>query len=163
MVAAGDPIESSDVNELYLHKRGARSTDSSPTSGTTEVGVIRIDNCDFKAGKAYMVCSGNLRPDLTVATDRVKVNLRYSSAGAATNSSGEIGRVESATVGDLNSLPPVMGMIYPTADEPTASVRMSIVRPTGTGTFFLEADPTHGIQIFIHCLGDDPGDTGTDE
>jgi hypothetical protein len=55
------------------------------------------------------------------------------------------------------------GWIYPTADEPTASVRMSIIRPTGTGNFFLEADPVHGIQLFVYCLGDDPGDTGTDE
>jgi hypothetical protein len=163
MPAAGDPIYASHINELHLHRRGIRTTDSSATSGTTEIGVIRLDDLDLKAGKVYLVTSGNLRPDLSVATDRVKVNLRYSSAGSATNSSTEIGRVESATVGDLNSLPPVSGVITPASDEATASVRLSIVRPTGTGTFFLEADPQHGIQIRVFCIGDDPGDSGIDE
>lgn len=160
----GDEVTATLLNVgTDLHRRAQRTTDSSSTSGTTETGVMRIDNCDFVAGRAYEVRTGNLRPDLTVATDRVKILLRYSSSGAATNSSGEIGRWESATVGDLNSAAPVCGWIYPSADEATASVRLSIVRASGTGTFFLESDPTHGIQIFIICHGDDPGDTGTDE
>jgi hypothetical protein len=164
MAAAGADIEAVDINELHLHRRGHRTTDSSTTSAGTELGVIRIDDLDLKAGKVYWVRTGNLRPDISVTTDRVKANLRYSSAGSATNSSTEIGRWESlATSIDLNSVAPITGMIYPTADEPTASVRLSIVRVSGSGVMFLEADPNHGIQLFVHCLGDDPGDTGIDE
>jgi hypothetical protein len=164
MPAAGDPIYASHVNELHLHRRGIRTTDSSTTSAGTELGVMRLDDLDLKAGKAYKVYTGNLRPDISVTTDRVKANLRYSSAGSATNSSTEIGRWESiATSLDLNSVPRVLGMIYPSSDEPTASVRLSIIRVSGTGVIFLEADPNHGIQLFVECLGDDPGDTGIDE
>ncbi len=166
-VLGGDVTYASDLNgvesrvlELNLHAWGQRLTDSSSTSGTTELAVLRVDSLDLKAGKFYEVRTGNLRPDLTTATDRVKVTLRYSSSGAATTSSLEIGRVESATVGDLNSLPSFSGWLAPTSDEATASVLLSISRPTGAGTFFLEADPNRGIEIFVICHGDAPGNTG---
>lgn len=163
-MAAGDIIYAVDVDELHLHRRGARTTNSATTTGATEAGVLRIDNLDLKAGKAYEVRTGNLRYDLTVPTDRPKATLRYSSAGAATNTSTEIGRWEVASnLGDLNSGGQVVGWIYPTADEPTASVRLSVVRATGTGTVTVVADPGHGIQLHVFCHGTDPGDTGVDE
>lgn len=162
MATAGAKILASDINELHLHARGQRTTNSSTTSGTTELGVLRIDNLDLKTGKVYEVRTSNLRPTLTVGTDRVKAQIRYSSSGAATTTSTEIGRIESATIGSLNNLGQIVGLIFPTADEPTASILLTIVRASGTGTINLIGEPTIGISMWVICRGDDPGDTGTD-
>lgn len=143
--------------------RGSRTTNSSATSGTTELGVLRIDNLTLLAGQAYEVRTGNLRADLTVTTDRAVARIRHSSSGAATTSSDSFAVVEMATnPGDLNSLPPLMGWLFPTVDETDASVILTIARPTGTGTITLIADAGQGIQMFVIQRGTDPGDSGVD-
>lgn len=143
--------------------RGERTTASSSTSGSTELGVLRIDGITLTQGFAYMVTTGNMRYDLTVATDRVKANLRWSSSGSATNSSTLLGQWENVPAADLNSGAPVFGFIYPSSTFTNASVRLSIVRASGSGTFQAMADTGHGIQLMVIALGTDPGDTGTDE
>lgn len=165
-VFGGDDVFAHDINDLHLRKRGRRDTNSSATNAGTgaEIGVLRLDDLGLKAGIAYEVRTGNLRVDLSVTTDRPKITLRHSTSGAATNSSDEIGRNEGATnPGDNNSFPPVVGWIFPATDQPNASVRLSISRPTGTGTVNLIADTGHGIQLYVIPHGTDPGDTGVDE
>lgn len=142
--------------------RGERTSASSATSGTTELGVLRIDNLSLQAGFAYEVRTGNMRYDLSVATDRAKAVLRYNSSGTATTASTEIGRWESASSGDLNSGGPVLGYIYPSTNVTAGSVLLSIVRASGTGTITAMADTGHGIQLFVTAYGEDPGDTGVD-
>lgn len=146
-----------------LAYRGERTTASSSTSAATETGVLRIDGMTLTAGYAYLVTTGNMRYDLTVATDRVKANLRYSSSGSATNSSSLIGQWENVPAADLNSGGAVVGWIYPSSTVTNASVRLSIVRASGTGTFQAMADTGHGIQLLVIAFGEDPGDTGIDE
>ena len=143
--------------------RGERTTASSSTSGTTEAGVLRIDGITLTSGFVYLVTTGNMRYDMTVATDRIKANLRWSSSGSATNASTLLGQWENVPAADLNSGGTVVGYIYPSSTFTNASVRLSIVRASGTGTFQAMADTGHGIQLMVIALGEDPGDTGVDE
>lgn len=143
--------------------RGERTTASSSTSGTTETGVIRVDGITLTAGFAYMVTTGPMRYDMTVTTDRIKANLRWSSSGSATNASTLLAQWESVPAADLNSGGPVFGFIYPSSTFTNASVRLSIVRASGTGTFQAMADTGPGIQLMVIAYGEDPGDSGVDE
>lgn len=164
-VSAGAPILASTINDLIAASlnrlvQGNRATASSTTSGTTELGILRLDNLVLKNGYAYEFVCGNIRPTLSVPTDHFKLLLRYSSAGAATTSSTEIGRAEE-TVASLNNWPMPTGWVLPGADTTTASVLLSVVRTSGTGTFTTNAD-TGGLWLTVVNHGVAAADTGVD-
>lgn len=148
---------------------GQRATAVGPTSGTTVLGILRIDSMTLKSGRIYRVDVGPLRPDLTVATDRVKFTIRYSSAGAATIASTVIGRSERsipATSGseDLNTQPSPSALILPGSDTSTASVLLAMERPSGTGTISITSPGTidEGIWMTVTDMGLAASDTGVD-
>jgi hypothetical protein len=162
MVAAGDIVYAQDINERGLRYYGNRTSNAGPTSGATVLGVLRIDNMVLKAGYAYRISTGNFRLNTTVATDGIKAELRYNSTGVATISSTEIARIESDEGGlDQDSMPSLTGLVIPGTDTTVASVLMTIVRFSGTGTVSVQGD-TGGLHLFVEGLGESPGDTGFD-
>jgi len=162
MVAAGDPIYASDINGRGIQYRANRTASAGPTSGTTFLGVLRIDGMVLKAGFIYEFKTSGLRPTFT-AVGGYKADLRYNASGTATTSSTEIGRVETndndGAGGD--SWPGIVGYVVPGTDTTAAGVILSIARFSGTGTVSLPPD-TGGVHIIVTCLGPDPGDTGID-
>jgi len=159
----GEPTYASDVNAAGIIARGSRS--SVVTCTGAEIGILRLDNLALLNGHGYLVYIGNLRVDLTVVTDRPKFLIRYNLTGTATTTSTALARVERAipTSGeDLNSFPVVTGWIYPTSDTSTASVLLSVVRPTGTGNVLVPPAVASDEPVTMSILdfGIAPVDTG---
>lgn len=162
--AAGDPIYPADFDPLPrgVLYYGNRTSAAGPTSGSTELGVLRIDSMTLKSGRMYKVEVTPVRPDTTVSGDGVKTVLRYNSGGTATTASTEIGRSESNMTGvDQDMVPPPVGFILPGSDTTTGSVLYSVVRFSGTGTITITPD-SPGVYLTVTDLGTAPSDTGVD-
>src|SRR5688500_5519294 len=65
---------------------GRRIT-ASPTTTTTTLGVLRLDNVPLKNGRSYTICTGTLHPTSSVTTDNMRLEIRYSTSGTATTAS----------------------------------------------------------------------------
>ena len=141
--------------EIY---RTYRSTDGGPTSGTTELALLRLSNMEFVDGRAYRIEASELRSDQSVAGDHFKWQLRYSTSGDATTSSAVL--IRSEATADTDSIPPLIGYIRPTADG-TYSVLVSIVRTSGSGTTTTKADDENDLSIVVYDEGFSVADTGT--
>lgn len=166
MANVGEPTYATDVNQFGAVAYGSRSSIAGPTSGATELGILRLDNLNLTAGYFYLVLVGNLRVDMSVVTDRAKFILRYNSAGTATTSSTALARSERAipTSGDdLNSFPKPMGWIIPGSSTTTGSVLLSMSRPSGTGTLTAPPSPYASDELVTMAIlnfGPAPADTG---
>ena len=143
------------AGEIAWTKRG---TNSAATSGTTELPLLRLDNVIFEAGRAYRIEISELRVDLSVTTDHFKFNLRLNTGGTATIASTPV-LTRSELTGDLDSYPPIIAFRRPSSLE-TASMLLSIVRTSGTGTGTVQADDDNDIQFSVQDLGIAVSDTG---
>lgn len=166
MANVGEPTYASDVNQFGIVAYGSRNSIVGPTSGSTELGILRLDNLNLVVGYQYLILIGNLRVDYSApTTDRAKYVLRYNSAGTATTSSTAVARSEiSDSSGfDLNSFPPPQGWIRPSSSTTTGSVLLSIVRPSGSGTLTTPPSPYAAdelVTMTIINFGPAPADTG---
>lgn len=143
--------------------QGNRAAAPGASSGTTALGILRLDNMVLKAGNAYEFVSGNLRGTTTVTTlaDHFKFALAYSSAGAATAASSEIGRSEFGGQETTDSVPPITGWVVPGTTTSTASILLYVVRTSGTGTVTVNVD-TGGQWLTVIDHGVAVADTGVD-
>jgi len=141
--------------EIY---RAYRSTAAGPTSGTTELAILRLSNMALVDGRTYRVEVSECRHDQSVSTDHFKWNLRYSTSGDATTSSTVLTRSEGTA--DTDTLPPIIGYFRPTADG-TYSVLVSILRTSGTGTATTVPDDENDLSIVVYDMGFEVADTGT--
>jgi hypothetical protein len=138
--------------------RAYRSTAAGPTSGTTELAILRLSNLSFVDDRSYKIVVSSLRVDLSVNTDHFKFNLRYSTSGDATTSSTVLTRSEATA--DVDTMAPMIGYIRPTADA-TYSFLVSLVRTSGTGTGTTTADDENDLSIVVYDKGFSVADTGT--
>ncbi len=143
--------------------QGNRSSVSSTSSGTVELSIMRIDNMVLRAGYAYFVTVGNFRATIATPGANFKVALKYSSAGAATTSSTEIGRAEINPAITTQSWVPPTGWIMPASATTTASVLLSVLRTNSVAasTFTTIAD-TGGLWLNVIEAGIAVADTGID-
>jgi hypothetical protein len=168
-VAAGDPILASTVNDVFTSSlnsivaQGNRNTASSTSSGTTAMGILRLDNLALKSGYAYQFICGNIRATIGTAGSNFKLYLAYSSAGAATTASTEIGRTEQNPPNSTWNWPAPTGWVIPGADTTTASILLAVIRTNtvGASTFTTLAD-TGGLWLTVICRGVGVSDTGVD-
>jgi hypothetical protein len=142
--------------------RGQRITNSSTTSGTTELGVLRVDNIPVYAGRLYRISTGPIIIDGSVANDAVRAVLRGDTTGVATTASPQMA-IAQMVVPNI-SLPETLeiDVPYAPAADGTLSVLLSIVRQTGTGVFQALGAATIPINLVVSGEGIDPGDTGVD-
>ena len=142
--------------------RGNRDSNSSSTSGTTELGVLRVDSIPVYAGRLYRIWTGPIIIDGSVANDAVRVILRGDTTGSATTSSTQLA-ISQGVVPNI-ALPErfEIDIPYAPASDATLSVLLSIVRQSGTGVFQALGASTIPINLVISDEGLDPGDTGTD-
>lgn len=143
------------LGEVYRAYRGSAS---GATSGTTELGILRLDSQSLLIDRSYLVMVSGLRFTQTVSTDHFKWNLRYSTSGAATTSSTVLTRTE--LTGSTDTGAPITGWIRPTASA-TYSILLSILRTSGTGTATTTADDENDIQFVTIDQGYAVEDTGT--
>jgi hypothetical protein len=155
-----DVVQSLPQGVVYL---GNRAAVAGPSSGTTALGIERIDNLVLKAGYRYMFVTSGIRATTSVTTsaDHFKFALTYSSAGAATSASSEIGRIEMGGQQTTDSLGMCVGFVVPGTTTSTASVLFYVVRTSGTGTLTTNND-TGGLWLHVIDLGVDVADTGVD-
>lgn len=138
--------------------RAYRGTAAGPTSGTTELSILRLDDIAMEADRSYRITVSGIRFDQSVATDHFKWNLRYSTSGDATTSSTVLNRTE--LTGDTDTGPPIIAWRRPTSAE-TVSILLTLLRTLGTGTATTTADDENDIQMVVEDCGVAVADTGT--
>lgn len=143
-------------------RRGQRITNSSITSGTTELPVLRVDGIPVYAGRLYRIWTGPIIIDGSVANDAARMVVRGDTTGAATIASSQLA-IAQGVVSNI-SLPETFEIDIPYAPsaDGTLSLLLSIVRQSGTGVFQALAASTFPINLVISGEGLDPGDSGVD-
>lgn len=142
--------------------RARRESNSTGTT-TTEIGVLRLDGIPIKAGWEYEVSVAPVGINSTVANDLLIVNLRASTAGAATTASTVIrGMAEAAYSAGGSQRAQGFSVLYDSTVDGTLSVLLSVVRFSGTGTVSLGASAAAPMLMWVRSGGEDPGDTGTE-
>lgn len=155
-----DAVQSLPQGVVY---QGNRSTASSTTSGTTALGILRIDNMVLKAGYAYNFVCGNIRATIATPGANFKLYLAYSSSGAATTASSEIGKSEQNPPNSTWNWPRPDGWVVPGTTTSAASILLAIVRTNSAAasTFVTLAD-TGGLWLSVIDYGVAVSDTGVD-
>lgn len=168
-VAAGDPIYASTINDIIRSglnstvAQGNRPSAAGPTSGTTALGILRLDNLNLQAGHLYEFICGNIRATIGTPGANFKLYLAYSSAGAATTASTEIGRAEQNPPNSTWNWPAPSGWVIPGADTTTASVLLAVVRTSsGANSTFTTLADTGGLWLTVVDHGVAAVDTGVD-
>ncbi len=162
MVAAGDPILASDMNDarskvLY---RGNRTSSKTVVgmAGGAETPLLRIDNCVLTAGKAYLISAPGVRADSPTDTDLMGANIRFSTSGVATTSSPDI--VAKSEQSDQRTMGPA-GWLFPSATA-TYSFLLTGRRAVGSGTPTVQFFGEPEYHLVVEYCGDAPADTGVD-
>lgn len=148
---------------LRVIARGRRTSNSTGT--TTEVGVLRIDDIAIASGRLYRVYTNEIGVDSTVATDVIRLNLRYTTDGSTPSTSSTLltlsqGYQANAAQGEYTSV----GAVYVPGSAETLSVLLTVSRAAGTGTVIATAGTgaPGPCDLYIEDLGVDPGDVGVD-
>lgn len=160
-VASGGKIFAETINYLIdcrVIARHVRTSTKATAGGGVEIGYMRLDGVALTSGHLYRIVARNLRWDSTVATDHCKFNIRINTAGTATTSSTAVARSEGDP--DLCTVPAIEYYRVPASNE-TASILLSFLRTSGTGTVTIQADDS-GVVLLVEDLGNDPGDSGVD-
>jgi hypothetical protein len=148
-----------DVNLRKASSRGIRTTNSTTT--TTEVGVLRLDGITVTLGRLYLIETSTLVLSSTVANDVLRCPLRASTAGAAGTGSTQVGMAQATMPNTTNPGPGLVARcLYVPGATGTLSVLLSVARQQGTGNVSILAASTFPIQLWVHDMGPDPGDTG---
>jgi hypothetical protein len=140
---------------------GNRQTSSSTT--TTEVGVLRLDDCPVLAGRFYRINAGTLLLTATVANDVTRASLRITTDGSTPTTASTLIALAQDRV-DNTSFPPTqaLSVIFAPGSDQTLSVLLTAARVAGTGSSGIGGASTNPIELYIEDLGTSPGDTGTD-
>lgn len=146
---------------LGITARARRESNSTTT--TTEVGVLRLDDVPIYLGRTWIVKTGALHVDGSVANDVIGAKLRYTTDGTTPTTASTV-LASSQELQDNTSLGVDLQMLVtytPAADE-TLSILLTVSRISGTGTVGMLADSTRPNEIIVLDAGLDVGDTGVD-
>lgn len=166
MAGAGEIITADDYNAdtEKVIARGRRITSSSASSGTTAVGVLRLDDKPIRGGYLYEIKTNALALQISDANDPVKAQIHYTTDGSTPTTSSPIlpgGTTQSVpelTTQSDNTA--ILAWYAPGSDE-TLSLLLA-VRATIAGNGSIFADATNTIELVVENKGLDPGDTGVD-
>ena len=140
---------------------GNRQTNSTGT--TTIVGVMRLDDIQIRAGRAYMIMTSSLR--LTSgANDGVTVTIRATTDGSTPSTASTAiasGSAQTTSVSVFENVT-LTRLYVPSADQ-LLSLLLCVARTSGAaGTTSMGGDATYPIEMWIVDVGESPGDSGTD-
>lgn len=165
-ITAGQTLTASLLNAKFQRcvARARRTSNSSATTSTTSVGVLRLDDIPIKASVNYRI-THKVTGDTTTSTDTLRTLLRYTTDGSTPTTSSTLlvgtGGETSFTSGSSGSTLIVVTDYTPVTDE-LLSVLLCIQHNLGTSSMIAQADG--GIfltEMYIDNMGDDPGNTGT--
>jgi hypothetical protein len=136
--------------------RANRGTDSSTT--TSEIGVLRLDDIPIINGVVYLIESSPMYL-LSTTGDIVNIRFRYSTAGAATTGSSQLGQAFQTITNSSQPTSAMLKVLYPATTTGSLSVLLTVTRAQGSGN-----TKTFGSSEFwVKVAGIiDPGDTGKD-
>lgn len=140
---------------------GNRQTNSTGT--TSIVGVLRLDDVQLRAGRAYEIKTSNLRPT-SGANDGVTCTLRATTDGSTPSTSSTAIATGSAQITSVSIFESItLSRLYTPSVDQLFSVLLCVARTTGTaGTTSLGGDATYPIEIWIVDVGEAVADAGTD-
>lgn len=165
-IVAGQTLTASLLNQKVRKcvARARRTTNSSATTSTTSVGVLRLDDIPVRAGVTYRV-TYKLTGDTVTATDTLRALIRYTTDTTTPTTSSTLllgtGGETSFSSGSSGSTLVVTTDYVPVADE-SLSLLLCIQHTLGTSAIIAQADG--GIfltEMYVDDMGDDPGNTGT--
>ncbi len=165
-ITAGQTLTASLLNSKFRKRvaRARRTSNSSATTSTTSVGVLRLDDVPVKAGVNYAI-TYKLTGDTTTATDTLRTLIRRTTDGSTPTTSSTLltgsGGETSFSSGSSGSTLTVTTDYTPVTDE-LLSLLLCIQHNLGTSSMIAQADG--GIfltEMYVDDMGDDPGNTGT--
>lgn len=168
-LSAGTLLTASIFN-MKVRKRIARArrvTNSSSSTSTTEVGVLRLDDIPLLAGHNYKITyQVHMDTATSAANNTARELLRYTTDGSTpTTSSGILpGSGSEATFGNIANVESIhVETDYsPVADE-LLSLLLTIRHVAGTDAVIAQADGSvFHTQVYVDDMGDDPGEIGVD-
>lgn len=166
LILAGQTLTASLLNSKFQKNiaRARRTNNSSASTSTTSVGVLRLDDKPIKANRAYRI-TWKASFDVATATDTMRGLIRYTTDGSTPSTSSNLlagsGGETSFTSNATASTVTVSTSYTPVTDE-ILSVLLCVQHNVGTSSSIMQADG--GIfltEMWIDDMGDDPGNTGT--
>jgi hypothetical protein len=164
-VAAGQTISASLLNDKTrkVVARAARSTNSSATTSTTPIPVLRLDSIAVKAGRSYRI-TWKAAFDNNTATDTLRGHIRFTLTGSAAVAGSALLPGSAGEVHPTTASSPASGLVscnYTPVSDARLSILLCVLHGTGTSSSLMQADGTSLItEMFIDDMGDDPGNTG---
>lgn len=154
-----------DLGPKGLLARAERVTSSSTT--TTTIGVLRLDDVQLEASRAYLIVTSPLNVDSSTGTDDVKTKITFTADGS-TPTTGSTTLPETIVGGDVGGggtgapIMPITALYQPTGGAELLSLLLCVTRTAGAGNAYIYGDATQKIQITVHDLGLAVSDAGTD-
>lgn len=146
--------------------RARRITDSSTSTGTTRIPVLRLDDVPIYAGRLYVIRTGVLQVDGATANDVGLAELMYTTDGSTPTITSSIlvgGSAQVIQPNAASNADAIIATTYTPAADETLSLLLTFRHDVGTGAMGLKADAGGRIIEFgVYDSGEDPGDTGVD-
>lgn len=144
--------------------RARRTSNSSGSTSTTAVAVMRLDDKPLIAGHNYKITwKGNF--DTTTTTDTMRGYIRYTTDGSTPTTSSAILPGSGGEVVFVNASSAAICTVetdYTPVLNEILSLLLCIQHNIGTSSCILQADgSTFTTDMYIDDMGEDPGNTGT--
>lgn len=168
-IATGARILAADIRDQAVSSgatvgRARRDTNSSTTTSTTRVAVLRLPPVAVKQGRSYRIKSSTLTVDGPTASDALIADLVYTTDGSTPSTSSTQLPGSEAHIQQPNATPFISGIIdttYVPAADQSLSLLLCIRHEAGTGAMAINATGVGTIcQITVTDEGVDPGNTG---
>lgn len=165
-------VTTADVNNLatYLDNTrtgilaiGVRTTNSSTTTTSTGIGVLRLDGIPIAAGHRIEMKTNSIPLHSTVVGDIVRATIYYTTDGSTPTTSSTA--LNDAQLSVANTTFPNTGITsgtYTPASNQTLSVLLGVSRQSGSGNSQLLGSAAFPIELTVVDLGIDTGDVGVD-
>lgn len=160
-------VSQAEVEQQRVLARGRRTSDKTGI-GTTELGVLRIDNIPVLSGYMYRISTSSINMDIDpnatpageIQTAVLRVAFSATTGTSATTASDEIGRIRLDIANQSQGPIANAQGFYFAASTGYISVLLSSVRQAGSNTLKIAASATVPLDLTVEYAGVDPGDTG---
>lgn len=160
--ASGEEFTSDKGNHIGTMWRRYRRGTASTATGTSDVGVIRIDSIPIRGLHQYII-KVMCHPDSTTSTDGVRIQVRYRDDGGSATTANSL--LPDATMFVKLGDALYFEAYYSTVTDLTLSLLLCVARASGAGNSSLFADSAgagnRSTTLAIVAAGYDPGSVGT--
>ncbi len=164
--AAGEILTAAKLNR-YTNTRVARArrtTNSSGSTSTTSVGVLRLDDIPVFAGISYKI-TWKANFDVGTAADTMRGIIRHTTDGATPSTSSAIlpgSGGEALFTLNTSAFGCTIETDYTPSSDQLLSLLLCVQHNSGISAGIMQADgTTFTTDMYVDLVGDDPGNTGT--